>query len=149
MIDLKPNLKLQTSNFKLQTSNFYAMDLSLDNEMDIKVKARLIGKGHDGPLDGAAGYTVRLFDKDQFDDDFLGEERPNENGEVIFTIDAKAFGDFARVESTPDLYFTVYKHQEEIFSSKVLADVDLENSDQKFKMGEGAIIDLGTFLVQG
>jgi hypothetical protein len=123
------------------------MDFSLDDEMDIKVKARLIGKGHNSALTG--DYTVKLFDKDLFDDDFLGESRPDEDGVVTFTIDSTQFGDLAKMEDRPDFYFVVYKHKEEIFRSKVLEDVDLESLHQQFKMGEGEIVDLGTFLVDG
>ena len=45
-------------------------------------------------------------------------------------------------------YFVVYKNREEIFKEKVLEDLNIETI-QKFKMGEGEVIDLGTFLVDG
>ncbi len=124
------------------------MDFSLDDDIDIKVKARLIGKGHDGPLTGDT-YSVKLFDKDMFDDDFLGETKPDDDGVVTFSIDSTAFGDIAKLEERPDFYFIVYKHKEEIFRSKVMDDIDLDSTHTKFKMGEGEIVDLGTFLIQG
>ena len=44
-------------------------DLSLNKDMNLEVIAKCIRKGHDGPL--TDGYTVRLYDKDVFEDDFL------------------------------------------------------------------------------
>lgn len=52
----------------------------------------------------------------------------------------------ANIEDKPDFYFVLYKHKEEIFKTKVLEDLDLE-AMKNFKMGEGEVIDLGTFLV--
>ena len=48
-------------------------DMKLSPEMRITVIARLIAKGADQPITGKE-YCVRLFDKDFFDDDFLGED---------------------------------------------------------------------------
>ena len=42
----------------------------------------------------------------------------------------------------------LYKHKQEIFKAKVLENLDIE-AIEKFKMGEGEVIDLGTFLVDG
>lgn len=125
------------------------MDFSLDDDIDIKVKARLIGKGHDSGLSGGAGYSVKLYDKDLVDQDFLGEARPNEDGIVTFTINANDFGDLGKLEKRPDFYFIVLKNKAEVFRSKVMEDVDIDNVHTRFKMGEGQILDLGTFLVDG
>ena len=46
--------------------------LSLNDEMNIEVRVWLIAKGTDEPVTGAE-YMVRLYDKDVFNDDFLGE----------------------------------------------------------------------------
>lgn len=121
-------------------------DFSLDNEMNIYVTARLISKVTNGPIKDS-DYSVKLFDKDQFDDDFLGESQPDEEGVVTFSIDNAQFGDFLQLESRPDFYFVVFKNETEIFRSKVMEDVDLEAKHNDFKMGKGEMIDLGSFLV--
>lgn len=123
------------------------MSLSLNNEMNIEVKARFIAKGHEGPLTGDA-YLVRLYDKDIFNDDFLGETTPDANGVVKFNITLESFGDLLNIDDKPDFYIVVLKHQNEIFRSVVMKDINLELVET-FKMGEGEVLDLGTFLVQG
>jgi len=42
----------------------------------------------------------------------------------------------------------VLKNDVQIFESKVIAEIDVAALEQ-FKMGEGEVIDLGTFLVEG
>ena len=121
-------------------------DLSLNNNMNLEVKARFIGKGHDSALTDA--YTVRLYDKDIFEDDFLGEARLDENGIARISFAHDAFGDTLNLDDKPDFYFVVYKNKQEIFTTKVLENLDIETI-QKFRMGEGEVIDLGTFLVDG
>lgn len=119
-------------------------DLSLNKEMNLEVTARFIGKGHDSALTDA--YTARLYDKDVFEDDFLGEARLDDNGvaKISFTLDA--FSDVLNIEDKPDFYFVLFKHKEEVFKTKILEDLDLE-AIENFKMGKGETIDLGTFLV--
>ncbi|MEO5647433.1 MAG: hypothetical protein ABIQ56_03665, partial [Chitinophagaceae bacterium] len=61
--------------------------------------------------------------------------------------DNTQFGDLAKLEARPDFYFVVYKHKKEIFRSRVMDDVDLDSTHNSFKMGQGEIIDLGSFLI--
>lgn len=122
-------------------------NLSLSNEMNLEVTARFIGKGHDQPLTGGA-YLVRLYDKDIFEDDFLGESTLDENGVAKIKFTHSSFADWANLDDKPDFYFVVYKNKEEIFKSKVMEDLDID-AIENFKMGEGEVIDLGTFLIQG
>ena len=119
-------------------------DLSLNKDMNLEVTARFIGKGHDSALTDA--YTVRLYDKDIFDDDFLGETRLDDNGVAKISFTHNAFADPLNLDEKPDFYFVVYKNNQEIFKTKVLEDLDIETIG-KFKMGEGEVIDLGTFLI--
>ena len=121
-------------------------DLSLNENMNLEVKARFIGKGIDKALTVDA-YTVRLYDKDIFEDDFLGETSPDENGVLKFTFTHSSFSNW-NTDIKPDFYFVVYKYKTEIFRSKVLEELVIE-SIEKFKMGEGEVIDLGTFLIDG
>ena len=121
-------------------------DFSLNKDMSLEVTARFIGKGHDSSLNDA--YTVRLYDKDLFEDDFLGEARLDENGVAKISFTHDAFADPLHLDDKPDFYFVVYKNRQEIFKTKVLENLEIETI-QKFKMGEGEVIDLGTFLVDG
>jgi hypothetical protein len=122
-------------------------NFSLDADMDIEVKASFIRKGSDAPLTGA-GYEFRLYEKDLMEDDYLGVSPLDENGVAKVSFKHKAYMDFLNPETNPDLYFALYKNESLIFQSKVMRDIDLEGLE-KFKMGEGEVVDLGTFLVEG
>jgi hypothetical protein len=118
-------------------------DLSLNKDMNLEVTAKFIGKGHDsGLLDD---HTVRLYDEDIFGDDYLGESRL-QDGVARINFTHKSFGDALNLENKPDFYFVVYKNKEQVFKTKVLINYNLKTIET-FKMGEGAKIDLGTFLI--
>lgn len=119
----------------------------LGSEMSIQVNARLIAKGTEAPVTGER-YLVRLFDKDFFDDDFLGEATPDDEGRISITFDPSRFdrNDPIR-EKALDFYFVLYRNGEAIHRSKVMEDVDIDAIDT-FRMGAGEVIDLGTFLVE-
>jgi hypothetical protein len=121
-------------------------DLSLNKDMNLEITARFIGKGNDQPLTGDT-YLVRLYDKDVFEDDFLGESTLDENGVAKISFNHSSFSNWNK-DTKPDFYFVVFKHKKEIFKSKVLEDLDVE-AIEKFKMGEGEVIDLGTYLIEG
>lgn len=122
-------------------------ELSLDSNINLAVKARFIAKGNGLPLTGS-GYQMRLFDKDIFDDDYLGESGLDANGVAEIRLSNKAFSDWGNLETTPDFYFVVVKDGVQIFKSNVMKEIDIVAIEQ-FKMGEGEVIDLGTFLVEG
>ena len=122
-------------------------NFSLDADMNIEVKASFISKGSDAPVTGA-GYEFRLYEKDLMEDDYLGVSKLDENGVAKVSFKHKAYMDFLNPETNPDLYFALYKNESLIFQSKVMRDIDLEGLE-KFKMGEGEVVDLGTFLVEG
>ena len=122
-------------------------NFSLSPEMKIEVTACFVRKGSDTPLTGSE-YEFRLFEKDLMEDDYLGVSPLNEQGmaKVYFTHDS--FKDILNPETNPDLYFALYKGDALIFQSEVMEDVDIPSVEQ-FKMGEGEVVDLGTFLVEG
>ena len=120
---------------------------SLSSDMSMEVTARFISKGTDAPLTGDA-YKVRLFDKDILDDDYIGESGLDKSGVAKIKFTHKAFSDLGTLETMPDLYFSVLKNEQQIFESKVIKEIDVAALEQ-FKMGEGEVIDLGTFLVMG
>ena len=118
---------------------------ALNKEMNIEVKVRLIRKGDDEPLTGKE-FKVRLYDSDIFNDDFLGESVPDEEGLAKFIFSQGDFSKPVRLEKKPDFYFVVYKDDQSIYKSKVMSNLDLSNVEE-FIMKEGEVIDLGTFLV--
>ena len=120
-------------------------DLSLNKDMNLEVTAGFIGKGRHQPLTGDA-YLVRLYDKDIFEDDFLGESTLDEKGVAKISFNHSSFSDW-NTDTNPDFYFIVFKHNDIIFKSKVLEDLDIV-ALEKFKMGEGEVIDLGTYLIE-
>ena len=121
-------------------------NFSLDKDMKIEVKATFISKGTDAPLTGE-NLLLRLYDKDIFGDDFLGESNLNEKGEGFISFGAKAFGDAFNAEALPDFYFVLYHDSVPVFESKVIEDLDISTIEQ-YKKGEGEIVDLGTYLVE-
>jgi len=120
-------------------------DLSLNSEMNLEVTARFIGKGNDQPVTGEA-YLVRLYDKDVFEDDYLGESTLDENGVAKIPFTHSSFSNW-NLDNNPDFYFVLLKNNEVIFKSIVLEDLDVDTIEN-FKMGEGEVIDLGTYLIE-
>lgn len=121
------------------------MNLELNEEINLTVRVQLIQKGSDKPMTDSS-ITVRLYDKDLFNDDFLGESKLDANGHAEISITQKQFSDLLSLEEKPDFYFTVLKDKEIIFKSKIMEDLEL-SSLEKFEMGKGEIIDLGSFLI--
>ncbi|MDE3183275.1 MAG: hypothetical protein KGM16_07650 [Bacteroidota bacterium] len=119
--------------------------IALNKEMNIEVKVRLIQKGDDEPVTGSE-YSVRLYDKDIFNDDFLGESVPDEEGLAKFLFSQGDFSKPIKLDKKPDFYFVVYKNKQQIFKSKVMSNLDLSDVEE-FIMKEGEVIDLGTFLI--
>lgn len=121
--------------------------IALNKEMNIEVKVCLISKGNDEPLNGTE-YSVRLYDKDVFNDDYLGESVPDEDGVAKFLLSQGDFSQPFNLDNKPDFYFVVYKNKQQIFKSKVMSNLDLSNIEE-FIMKEGEVVDLGTFLIDG
>ena len=112
----------------------------------ITIKARLVEKETASPI-AADGTFVKLFDKDLFEDDFLGQAAIDSSGSVEITFKSSDFSSIdSPGEENPDLYFTVYKYGKLIFKSKVIKDLDLTRIHQ-MEPGKGKIIDLGVFAI--
>ena len=121
-------------------------DFTLNKEPDLIVTARFIEKGDDAPLHGD-DYTVRLYDRDIADDDFLGESRLDAEGHIRIAFAHDAFvNDAAFKEARPDFYFMIMKSGKPVYTTKVLEELSIEDL-QQFRMGEGDVVDLGSFLV--
>ena len=118
---------------------------SLNSDINIEMKASFISKGSDAPVTGG-DYEFRLFEKDFMEDDYLGKSALDENGVAKVSFKHGDYMDFLNPEVSPDLYFALYKGEALVFQSKVMHDVNMEDLE-KFKMGEGEVVDLGTFLL--
>jgi len=119
--------------------------IALNKEMNIEVKVRLIGRGNDEPVTGN-DFKVRLYDQDIFNDDYLGESVPDEEGVAKFLFSQGDFKKPVNLDHKPDFYFVVYQNKQIIFKSKVMSNLDLSDFED-FVMKEGDVIDLGTFLI--
>lgn len=120
-------------------------NFSLDADINIEVTASFIAKGTDSALTGA-DYEFRLFEKDFNDADYLGKSRLDENGTAKVSFKHGDFSGFLNLEEKPDLYFALYKSESLVFQSPVMYDIDIDRME-KFKMGKGEVVDLGSFLV--
>ena len=121
-------------------------DFMLNKEPDLIVTARFIEKGEDKPLSGDE-FTVRLYDRDIADDDFLGESKLDAGGHVRIAFAHDSFvNDDAFKETRPDFYFIILNNGRPVYTTKVLEELSLEDI-QQFKMGQGEVVDLGSFLV--
>ncbi len=112
----------------------------------IHTKIQLTEKGTGAALSGDT-ISVRLYDKDPIEDDFLGEAKPDKEGNVMIKFDLdKIKSADSPFETFPDLYFKVYREGKEFFISPLLDDIDTEQEGD-FSFTEGKIIDLGTYLI--
>lgn len=118
---------------------------SLDADMVIEVTAAFIARGTDAPVTGA-GYEFRLFEKDLMEDDYLGKSVLDAQGMAKVAFRHKDYMDFLNPEVEPDLYFALYKDESLVFQSKVMRDINLQDVE-KFSMGQGEVVHLGTFLI--
>ncbi|MEO6718760.1 MAG: hypothetical protein ABIN67_00300 [Ferruginibacter sp.] len=121
-------------------------EFELNPDLNIEVIARFLAKGEGAPVTGDS-YTVRLYDKDLFDNEFLGESGLDSNGYATISFTHAAFSNVANIDTFPDLYFAVFKDGEAIYKSKVMEDVDLSTIEE-YKKGAGEVIDLGTYLIE-
>lgn len=120
----------------------------LEQHLDVRVK--LLNKSSKAPI-GGEGYSVRFYDKDQRDNDFLGEGSLDEAGVADVRFHPKAMQDGfedkgEQHETTPDIYFELLKDGKVLFTSAVWDDVDFEKY-ASFDLQHGQVIDFGTFLI--
>jgi hypothetical protein len=111
-----------------------------------RVTARFVRKSNGQPLSGITGqHRVKLFDKDVFKDDTLGEPRLGADGRVTCTFDLQhAVSADSPMETKPDVYLVVYEGEREIFRTPTFGGLDFTRRDDK---GEVVTHDLGTFQV--
>lgn len=112
----------------------------------ITFRARLVDKTTSDPL-SKDGTFVKLYDRDLFEDDFLGQAHVNDSGIVEITFNSKDYRSIdSPNETNPDLYFTVFRFGKLVFKSKVISDLNLDNIHH-LEPGKGKIVDLGVFAL--
>jgi len=115
-------------------------------ELPLTVKATFIQKGNDRPLTGDE-YNVRLYDRDLFEDDYLGKSTLDSDGTATITFNPADFNSAdSPGEAFPDLYLLLFKGDVVHFQSKVMEEVDF-NGIGPLQPELGAVLDFGTFLV--
>ena len=117
-----------------------------DAEMSVKV--RFIKKGSDTPLTGEQ-YTVRLYDREIFqDDEYLGHAPLNERGEATIHFSPTDIKNYHfGFSELPDLYVLLFDGDVVHFQSKVWENVDFEKM-ALLDINEGAVLNFGTFEVE-
>lgn len=99
------------------------------------------------PLTGAE-YSVALRDEDRFLDDKLGASKLSPDGVAEFVI---FVADIISIDSpgerTPDLYFIVYNHDQEIFRTDVFPEIDFEVNDDVTERAKGLTKSFGPLRV--
>jgi hypothetical protein len=110
----------------------------------IHTKIQLKQKGTGAPIQDV---TVKLYDKDVFNDDFLGTGSPDAQGLVTISFDINAIqSSDSPLEQFPDLYFKIFKGEKEIYTSPISDDIDT-HSEGTFSITEGKTLDLGSYLI--
>lgn len=115
-------------------------------EIKLTVKARFIQKGEDKPLHGKQ-YIVRLYDRDIFEDDYLGKSELNLNGEAHITFYPSQISSWdSAFEKLPDLFLLLFDDNLVHFQTDIWDNADFDKLG-KLNYQEGEVLDFGTFLV--
>jgi len=123
-------------------------DFKATDRWDIQVK--LIDKKTKRPITGD-NFTVRFYDKDDLENDFLGEGKVDSSGVADIRFDvslmqAGAENKKDKNETMPDLFFDLLDNGKVVFTSKVLNNVNFERN-ASFDLKDGKEINFGTFLI--
>ena len=95
-------------------------------------------------------YKVTLLDQDRLFDDKLGSVSLNEDGtaEFVFSV-SEVFSIDSPGERTPDLYFLITEHGNEVFRSDVIPEVDFDATDPVTGREDTLTKEFGPFRVTG
>lgn len=93
-------------------------------------------------------YKVTLLDEDRLFDDKLGSVSLSEDGtaEFVFSV-SEMFSIDSPGERTPDLYFLITEHGNEVFRSDVIPEVDFDATDPVTGRQESTTREFGPFTV--
>ena len=95
-------------------------------------------------------YEVTLLDEDRLFDDKLGSVSLSEDGiaEFVFSV-AEIFSVDSPGERTPDLYFLITEHGNEVFRSEVIPEVDFDATDPVTGRQDNVTREFGPYRVTG
>lgn len=90
-----------------------------------------------------AFHKIVIYDKDRFEDDYLGAVISNEEGVFTLSFGKKAFSDFG-IEAEPDIYFKVYYWEGGKFHElgKIMPDVFEKTEAEDHVLMEFGVISL-------
>ena len=95
-------------------------------------------------------YRVQLLDRDRLFDDKLGSSTINEDGTAEFVFSTADMLSIDSVgERTPDIYFVITEHGNEIFRSEVFANVNFDTTDAVTGRQDRLTREFGPFRVTG
>lgn len=116
-------------------------------EPKITVHVRFFDAIEDQPLTGE-DYKVFLYDKDIFEDDYLGSSGLNDKGEATIIFHTGQFKSIdSPLEHFPDLYCVLFRDNTILFQSNIVKDLDIEKYSS-FDTQHGWHFNLGTFLIK-
>lgn len=102
-----------------------------------------------GPFFGSE-YKVTLLDKDRLLDDKLGSTSLSEDGTAEFLFSASDILSIDSVgERTPDIYFVITEHGNEVFRSEIFPEVDFDEVDPVTGRQDNVTREFGPFRVTG
>ena len=95
-------------------------------------------------------YEVTLLDEDRLFDDKLGSVSLSEDGiaEFVFSV-AEIFSVDSPGERTPDLYFLITEHGNEVFRSEVIPEVNFDATDPVTGRQDNVTREFGPYRVTG
>ena len=95
-------------------------------------------------------YKVSLLDSDRLLDDKLGSTSLNEDGTAEFLFSASdVFSIDSLGERTPDIYFVIKEHGNEVFRSEIFPEVDFDATDPVTGRQDNTTKEFGPFRVTG
>ncbi len=95
-------------------------------------------------------YKVTLLDKDRLFDDKLGSVSLSEDGTAEFVFSAsEIFSIDSPGERTPDLYFLITEHGNEVYRSELIPEVDFDATDPVTGRQDNVTREFGPYRVTG
>ncbi|MBX9853379.1 MAG: hypothetical protein K2X86_16660 [Cytophagaceae bacterium] len=111
----------------------------------IIIRAQVFNKETRQPW-SSDGSVVKLYDQDLMEDDFLGECKIGEYGQVEISFNSSDFKSMdSPGEKYPDIYLCIYKYGKLLFKSEVRKNLNFE---KEAELKEGVYyLNLGVFNI--
>lgn len=93
-------------------------------------------------------YEVSLLDRDRLLDDKLGSTSLSKDGTAEFLVSASDILSIDSIgERTPDIYFVITEHGNEVFRSEIFPEVDFDATDPVTGRQDNVTKEFGPFRV--